>query len=207
MEKQETLRQFFSYNKNIESEEILDIFLQLDDKLKLIHENGYIIHNLSSDNVVYESGFNFNVASFRKSPSIEMQRANIRDMAKLNLGSQISVATSFADFTAVKTEVIAENYEQMSSSLVPATEGDEYLRAVLVKGADTVYYNDYLRSLRQNQTIDAGGVSRAFSKVKSTEAGRAMSMDDADAAFVNVAFYPIMLGVILVVASVILSLI
>ncbi len=207
MENKETLRQYFSYNRNIEGNQILDIFLELDYKLSVIHNNGYVVGSLNSDNIVYENGFNFSTDSFRQMYSEEAKRQNISDLAKLNMGTQVSVASGFSDFTVIDSKVLAENFETIAASLTPATSGDEYLRAVIVKGSNDMYYNDYLLALRKENEAGGAGKSQTMVKVKSTEAGRAMSMDDSDAAFINLAFYPIMIGLILLIISVIATLI
>lgn len=207
MENKESLRQYFLYNKNIEGQDLLDIFLDLDYKLSVVHNSGYIVDNLNSDNIVYEEGFNFSSSSLRHIFTDEAKRKNIRDLAKLNIGAQISIQSGFSDFTVIDTSVIVDNFDAVSSSLVTATQGDDYLKTVLLKGSDGIYYNDYLVNLRKENQAAGVGMSNSLVKVKSTEAGRAMALDDKDAAFVNVVFYPILIVLIIISVAVILTLI
>lgn len=207
MENKESLRQYFLYNKNIEGQDLLDIFLDLDYKLSVVHNSGYIVDNLNSDNIVYEEGFNFSSSSLRNIFTDEAKRKNIRDLAKLNIGAQISIQSGFSDFTVIDTSVIVDNFDAISSSLVTATQGDDYLKTVLLKGSDGIYYNDYLFNLRKENQAAGVGMSNSLVKVKSTEAGRAMALDDKDAAFVNVVFYPILIVLIIISVAVILTLI
>lgn len=207
MENKETLRQYFLYNKNIEGHDILDIFLDLDYKLNVIHKHGYAISSLNSDAIIYEAGgFNFDTEKFQTYASDEQRKNDIVNLAKLNLGTQVSIASGFSDFTVIPREKIAENFASIETSLTPATSGDEYLKTVLVKETSDIYYIEYLKTLKLNEEAQIGGRSNSRVKLLSTEAGRAMTLTEEDeAAFVNLAFYPIIIGLIIIVVGVILS--
>lgn len=207
MENKETLRQYFLYNKNIEGHDILDIFLDLDYKLNVIHKHGYAMSSLNSDAIIYEEGgFNFDTEKFQIYASDEQRKADIVNLAKLNLGTQVSIASGFSDFTLIPSENIAENFSSIESSLTPATNGDEYLKTVLLKGTSDIYYIEYLKTLKLNEEAQVGGRSSSRTKLLSTEAGRAMTLsEEEEAAFVNLAFYPILIGLVVLIIGVVLS--
>ena len=53
MEKRETLRQYLTYNKDVNL--IENVFINLDRQLKYLHQNGYCVSELNSDTIVLES--------------------------------------------------------------------------------------------------------------------------------------------------------
>jgi len=209
MNNRDSLRNYLTYNRDVSSNEMNDIFLDLDNKLMILHQSGYHIRNLNSDNIVQDGEkFSFDSDFILSGIDSRTRNDNITNLAKLNIGAQVSMASGFSDFTALATEALKENWESVDFMINPLLEGDEYLKTVITKGLEDVYYNEYLVSLRGQLVNDGVGRQQSFRKSLSTEAGRALSKtDEEEAAFIAVAFYPIMIGIALIVGAVILSLI
>lgn len=208
METDDSLRFYFTNDKNIESEEISDIFLDLDKKLKYVHQQGAYVHNLNSDNIKYSgTGFNFSKTSVFRGLNEDLKKENIVALAKLNLGTQVSIASGFSDFTAISTESIMANFSMMEMTLSSGFPNDEYLKMVFEKGVVDVYYHEYLGGLDIAKE-GASSRDRGLSKSLSTEAGRALgAREEEDSAFINVIFYPVIIAVALLLIAVLIVLI
>ena len=180
----ETLEQYFSYNN--QPEQIRDCFLLLDNQLKLIHERGYSV-DINSSSIIYENGLGF--ARYYKGLTEEERRANIEDLAKLAVGTYFSIPTgTFSDYTHLPVDYIKNNFQGMESGILKALPNDHYYREVLVNGK-SLYYNDQLKELRAKPQGKQGSNSHVLSY--STPEGRAMSSNQDEAAFIDLAFYPI----------------
>ncbi len=192
----ETLGQFFSYNNDPET--VRDVFLSLDNQMKLIHERGYSV-DINSSSIVYENGLGF--ARFKPNLTEEERKNNVVDLAKLAVGTYFSLPTgSFSDYTHFPNDYIKDNFAIMETCILPATDNDNYYRDVLVNGS-SAYYNDYLKELkaRNSQNHTPHSNSRVLSY--STQEGRAMTNDNnKEAAFISIAFYPIMAMLLTIVS-------
>lgn len=179
----ETLNQYFSYNNDIEKAR--DIFLSLDNQLKLIHNRGYSVE-INSSSIVYENGFSF--SKFNYGLSEEERLSNIQDLCKLAVGTYFSLPSgTFCDYTHLPNEYIYENFDVMESSILKATANDSYYREILVNNK-CIYYNDYLKELSKNNNGKGNTNGRVLSYY--TPQGQAMTNKD-EAAFIELAFYPI----------------
>lgn len=187
----ETLGQYFSYNGDPEL--IRNVFIKLDNQLKLIHERGYSVE-ISSSSIVYENGFGFSRYSIGLTE--EERLSNIQDLAKLAVGTYFSIPTgAFSDYTHLPNEYIKENFEMMEDSILKVSPNDDYYREVLVNDKQ-IYYNDYLTELNKKDT--GKGNSNSRSLVYSTPQGRAFSNKE-EAAFIELAFYPIIVTLSIIV--------
>jgi len=187
----ETLGQYFSYNND--PEKIRDVYLSLDNQLKLIHSKGYSV-DISSSTILYEDGLGF--SKFHKGLTEQQKKSNIEDLAKLAIGTYFSLPTgTFSDYTHLPNDYIKENFSFIEASILKSTENDEYYKEVLVHGK-VEYYNDYLKNLKRAQPQ---GKNNNNSKVLSyyTPEGKAMVKDEA--AFINIIFYPILISLTLIV--------
>ena len=133
----ETLGQYFSYNKN--PEHIRDVFISLDKELQLIHERGYSV-DINSSSIVFEGRLGF--SRFNRGLTESERRANIEDLAKLAIGTYFSLPTgTFSDYTHLPNDYIKQNFDAFESSILKASENDNYYRSVLVDG-EIGYYKD-----------------------------------------------------------------
>lgn len=189
----ESIGQYFVYNS--EPEQVRDTFIALDNQLKLIHEKGYSV-DINSSSIVYENGFGF--TRYYKDLTEEKRRKNIEDLAKLALGTYFSLPTgTFSDYTHLPIDYIRNNFEFMESNILKSSENDDYYREVLMNG-NICYYNDYLKHLKMNNPQGkANQSSRVLSY--STPQGRAMANKD-EAAFINIAFYPITITLFIIIS-------
>ena len=141
----ETLGQYFSYNKN--PEHIRDVFISLDKELQLIHERGYSV-DINSSSIVFEGRLGF--SRFNRGLTESERRANIEDLAKLAIGTYFSLPTgTFSDYTHLPNDYIKQNFDAFESSILKASENDNYYRSVLVDG-EIGYYNEYLQNMKKS---------------------------------------------------------
>lgn len=190
----ETLGQYFSYNND--PEKIREVFVSLDKQLKVIHSKGYSV-DINSSTIVYENGLGF--SKFNKGLTPSQQKANIEDLAKLAVGTYFSLPIgSFSDYTHLPNDYIKDNFDIMEDSILKFNESDNYYRNVLVEGK-VGYYCDYIDTLRKN-TPQSKNNNRVLSY--STPEGKAMAKRD-DAAFIDLAFYPILITVTIILAYIV----
>lgn len=187
----ETLGQYFSYNKN--PEHIRDVFISLDKELQLIHERGYSVE-ISSSSIVYEGRLGF--SRFNKGLTPSERKANIEDLAKLAIGTYFSLPTgTFSDYTHLPNDYIKQNFDAFESSILKASENDNYYKSVLVDGK-VEYYNDYLQNMKKSNPQGKNNNNRVLTYA--TPEGKAMAKRE-DAAFIDLAFYPILITLTLII--------
>lgn len=187
----ENLGQYFTYNND--PEHIRQSFISLDNQLKIIHSKGYSV-DINSSSIIYENGLGF--SRFNQGLTETERKANIEDLAKLAIGTYFSIPTgTFSDYTHLPNDYIRENFDFFESSIPKVSSNDSYYREVLVDGK-TMYYSDYLSKLKVST-----GKSNENARVLnySTPQGRAMSQKD-EAAFVDLAFYPILLTITIIIS-------
>lgn len=186
----ETLGQYFSYNKN--PEHIRDVFISLDKQLQLIHERGYSVE-ISSSSIVYEGRLGF--SRFNKGLTETERKANIEDLAKLAIGTYFSLPTgTFSDYTHLPNDYVKQNFDAFESSILKASDNDNYYRSVLVDGK-IGYYNDYLQNMKKSSPQ---GKNNNRVLTYATPEGKAMAKRE-DAAFIDLAFYPILITLTLII--------
>ena len=195
----ENLGQYFTYNN--EPEHIRDSFILLDNQLKIIHSKGYSV-DINSSSIVYENGLGF--TRFNPRLTEQQRRANIEDLAKLAIGTYFSLPTgTFSDYTHLPIDYIRENFDFFETSIQKSMPNDTYYREVLVDGKIS-YYNDYLSKLKTSPQGKSNENSRVLNY--STPQGRAMSQKD-ESAFIDLAFYPILLTITIIISYMIYILI
>jgi len=195
----ENLGQYFTYNN--EPEHIRQSFLLLDNQLKIIHSKGYSV-DINSSSIIYENGLGF--TRFNPGLTEQQRRTNIEDLAKLAIGTYFSLPTgTFSDYTHLPNDYIRENFDFFESSIPKGSSNDSYYRDVLVNGKIS-YYNDYLAQIK----VTPQGKSNENSRVLnySTPQGRAMAQKD-ESAFIDLAFYPILLTITIIISYMIYILI
>ena len=178
----ETLERYFSYNNDPDI--IRETFINLDQQLKIIHNRGYAAE-ISANSIVHDqNGFNF---SRFDNLDEDKKRANVESLCKLAIGTYFSLPTgAFFDYSRFPTSYVKDNFEIMATSLPDS----DYYRDVLVNG-HIWYYNDYLKEA--SKKADQGKEnSNARVLGYSTPEGRAMTNKQDEAAFINIAFYPIL---------------
>ena len=187
----ENLGQYFTYNND--PEHIRQTFISLDNQLKIIHSKGYSV-DINSSSIIYENGLGF--SRFNLGLTEEERKANIEDLAKLAIGTYFSIPTgTFSDYTHLPNDYLRENFDFFESSIPKVSSNDSYYREVLVDGK-VMYYSDYLSKLKLTP-----GKSNENARVLnySTPQGRAMTQKD-EAAFVDLAFYPILLTITIIIS-------
>lgn len=108
----ETLNQYFSYNNDYS--QLSRIFSQLYANLRVIHDNGMYVPNISANNIIYDENFAF--SSMALSDNIELnKRENIVSLTKLFLGTYLSLPTGFRDFSSVDIEWFSNNIDEITS--------------------------------------------------------------------------------------------
>ena len=190
----ENLGQYFTYNND--PEHIRQTFISLDNQLKIIHSKGYSV-DINSSSIIYENGLGF--SRFNQGLTEEERKANIEDLAKLAIGTYFSIPTgTFSDYTHLPNDYLRENFDFFESSIPKVSSNDSYYREVLVDGK-VMYYSDYLSKLKVTP-----GKSNENARVLnySTPQGRAMTQKD-EAAFVDLAFYPILLTITIIISYII----
>lgn len=197
MEKKETLRQYLTYNKDIN--EIDQIFINLDSQLKYLHKNGYYVSELNSDTILLEtskySSFNnqsvFMFSNILRTKDKSKDFANnIVDLSKLAIGAFISTENGFCDYSKISTEYIKKYFDEIAFYL----PNSEYFRNVIMNSDTSNYYSDYVNMTTSNSK------SNSIQKKKSTEYGKMYTAED-ESAFVQLVFYPvIIISVITIIA-------
>ena len=196
MEKKETLRQYLTYNKDID--EMNQIFLHLDSQLKYLHRNGYCVSELNSDTILleeakYTNKDNQNVfmfSSITKATSENDFSNNILDLSKLAIGAFISSENGFCDYSMLSTDYIKKYFEEIKVYL----PNPAYYNGVIMNNDTSVYYSDYVQMTLGNAKANSNRM------VKSNAYGK-MYVPEDDAAFIQIVFYPVViLSIITIVA-------
>ena len=197
MGKKETLRQFLTYNKDIN--EVEEIFINLNEQLKRLHQSGYCVGELNSDTITLQDDnysfpnqqknfvFESIVKSHNKANDI---RDNIVDLSKLAIGAYMSVEHGFCDYTALSTEYIKKNFNDISYFL----PNSNYFSSVIIDDM-CFYYSDYIQLESGNKR------SNNYQKTKANNYGKMYAYED-DAAFIQIVFYPVILISIITVFAV-----
>lgn len=197
----ENLNDYFLYN--YDGNGLSGLFDAISDKMKEIHEGNRYVANLSSLSIMYD-GSNFSFGGIE--PSYNQQydkRRNIVGLAKLMLGSYLSVANGFKDFSEVDDNWFIQNIDDICSNISDDDFEPDYFYAVFTEGSNE-YYSDFLDRLRQNASIGGKANTNVYAKVLSNGAGRLYSGEDEEkevettvekkTAHVMPIFYPLLIG-------------
>ena len=198
MENKETLRQYLTYNKD--TNEIEQIFYNLDNQLKYLHRHGVYVSELTSDTILLETSKTnskdnqsiFMFSSLAKSNDIDKDAANnIVELSKLAVGAFISVDNGFCDYTNLDNNYIRKYFDEMAYYI----PNSEYFRNVVIDGDTTVYYSDFINSKK------SGGKGNSAQMVKSTPYGK-MYVNDDESAFVQIVLYPVLIVTIISIVAI-----
>ena len=199
MENKETLRQYLTYNK--ETIEIEQIFSNLSQQMKYLHQNGFYVSELNSDTILLEQNKNssqsnqsiFMFSKIAKSKDIESDvKHNIIDLSKLAVGAFISIENGFCDYTQVDNNYIKRYFDEMAE-YVPHSE---YFRAVILDSDTKMYYVDYINQEK------SGGKDNSVQKIKASNYGKMYTYDE-EAAFVQIVLYPVLIVTIIAIVAII----
>lgn len=186
----ETLGKYFTYNQD--PEQARDIFIKLDNQMKSLHSEGKYI-DINSNTIGLNDDWSFLRTSKGLTP--ELRQANIESLAKLAVGTYFSLPSgTFYDYSSFPTDNLRSYFDSIESNIPIAHPDDNYYREILVNG-NMWYYNDYLNKL--NKHSQGKGNSRVLTY--STPQGKAMTNND-ESAFVNIAFYPIIISLFIVLS-------
>ncbi|MBR1385280.1 MAG: hypothetical protein IJ568_00455 [Bacilli bacterium] len=162
----ETLEEYFAYEKDYGN--ILKIYYNLSKELKTLHENNMIVPIISSKTITYNDGFKFN--NEIESLDIERgKRSNIVSLAKLMLGTYLSLSTGFKDFSGVDTEWFSNNLDEICNSIQSEDFPKDYFYELLLQGKDE-YFNDYINKIKQNENLGGKSNVNIYKKVLSNSA-------------------------------------
>ncbi|MBQ7136540.1 MAG: hypothetical protein IJO43_01010 [Bacilli bacterium] len=197
MEKKETLRQYLTYNRDVN--EINEIFVNLDRQLKYLHQRGYCVSDLNSDSIVLEKNKNSspddqNIFMFssitRTSNGVRDYSDNVVSLSKIAIGAFMSVENGFCDYSQLSTDYIRKYFGEISMYL----PNSEYFSRV-IQDDDISYYSDYIQMRTGNSR------NNTIQKRKATEYGK-MYVPEEDAAFIQIVFYPVVIISIITVIAV-----
>jgi hypothetical protein len=186
----ETLGQYFTYNHDIDK--ATDIFVQLDNQMKKLHEKGQYVE-INSNTIGIDEDCSF----FRISKGLtpELRQANIETLAKLSVGTYFSLPSgTFYDYSTFPTEKLKAYFDSIESNIPKLHPEDNYYREILING-NVLYYNEYLANLKKHSQ----GKENSRVLTYSTPQGKAMANKD-EAAFVNIVFYPIIISLFIILS-------
>lgn len=198
MEKKETLRQYLTYNRD--TNEIAQIFYNLDNQLKYLHRKGIYVNELNSDTIFLEENKNnsndnqavFMFSTLAKSKNIEKDISNnVVDFSKLAIGAFISIDNGFCDYTNLDNNYIKKYFDEMACYIPDA----EYFRDVVINNDTTVYYSDFINNKNM------GGKGNAVQMIKSNAYGK-MYVNDDESAFVQIVLYPVLIVTIISIVAI-----
>lgn len=195
VEKKESLRQYLSYNKDMD--EINHIFINLDHQMKYLHQRGYCIGELNSDTIVLENEKDgerlFSFSSIVKSGDpIRDYSSNIMDLTKLAMGAFLSGENGFCDYSRLSTDYIRKYFGEIKAFL----PNKDYFENVIMSPFASSYYSDYVASMQ-----DGRSRNNSIQKTKATQYGK-MYTGDEEAAFIQLVFYPVIIISIITVIAV-----
>lgn len=204
----ETLNQYFSYNKDCS---ISDVFYQLYKQMKVIHDNGMIVPLVDSNHILFDGSFTFDDKSL--SNNIELDKnENLLSLTKLFLGTYISFATGFRDFSSVDNEWFLQNMDSINNMITDDDFPSQYFSSVFVNG-ENGYYSDYVDKIKQSESLSSMSNVKGYKKVLSNAASKfyedqSQTVESTDGvgkktAFINFLFYPTLIISIILICFVV----
>jgi len=186
----DTLDKYFTYNPDLEKAR--DIFIKLDYKMKELHADGKYI-DISASMI----GIDEDCVFLRTSKGLteQLRAENIESLSKLAVGTYFSLPSgTFYDYSKFPTDSLRSYFDSIESNIPIISSNDNYYREVLMNG-NMWYYSDYLNHL--NKQAQGKGNNRVLTY--STPQGKAMTNKE-EAAFINIAFYPIIVSLFIVLS-------
>ena len=204
MEK-ESLNQYFIYENDIS--DLSDIFYTLSKKLKIIHDQEVKVSAINGDSIFLDDDLSF--PNLERMTNYELDtRENNLALAKIILGAYISIPTKYMDYSRVENEWFVNNLDNIRQSISAPNFSYDYFNG-LFNGTNE-YYCDYIDNMNQSKALNEKGDS--LRKVISNAASsfyRETVIDDEPIdveerkASLNPFFYPIMIGIVLIILGVI----
>jgi hypothetical protein len=206
-----TLGDYFSYNDDYS--ELNTIYDNLSREMKDIHNSGKVITNFSSSSINFDDGISFDSVGNPVNFELE-KRNNIVSNAKMMLGTYLSLSTGFNDFSNVSDEFFTSNLDDICSSITSESFYPEYYYGIFNEGKNE-YYCDFLARKKQERDLNGNKNVNSYKKVLSNAAS-SLYYDvseevegptlDQKQAKVHSLFYPVLIGVslLLIVLVVIL---
>ncbi|MBE6151519.1 MAG: hypothetical protein IJZ46_05300 [Bacilli bacterium] len=186
----ETLKEHFTYN--LDPDQAREIFIKLDSRLKELHSEGKYA-DITSETIGFVEDYDF--LRVYKGSNEELRKKNIESLAKLAVGTYFSLPSgTFYDYSCFPTENLRNYFDSIESNIPVVYPEDSYYREVLVNG-NMWYYNDYLNTIKKQ--AQGKGNNRVLTY--STPQGKAMTNKE-EAAFVNLAFYPIIISLFVILS-------
>ena len=181
----ETLKEHFTYN--LDPDQAREIF-----RLKELHSQGKYA-DITSETIGFVEDYDF--LRVYKGSNEELRKKNIESLAKLAVGTYFSLPSgTFYDYSCFPTENLRNYFDSIESNIPVVYPEDSYYREVLVNG-NMWYYNDYLNTIKKQS--QGKGNNRVLTY--STPQGKAMTNKE-EAAFVNLAFYPIIVSLFVILS-------
>ena len=180
----ETLKEHFTYN--LDPDQAREIFIKLDSRLKELHSEGKYV-DITSETIGFVEDYDF--LRVYKGLNEQLRKSNIESLAKLAVGTYFSLPSgTFYDYSCFPTEELKNYFDSIESNIPVVYPEDSYYREVLVNG-NMWYYSDYLNTIKKQ--AQGKGNNRVLTY--STPQGKAMTNKE-EAAFINLAFYPIIIS-------------
>ncbi len=199
----EKLNDYFLYD--YDGSGLSNVFDSLSERLKEIHAYNQYVPNISSDTITYDGNV-FSFTGIQESRNMDYdKRKNITSLAKLILGSYLSVANGFKDFSQVDDNWFIQNIDDICSTITDDDFNSDYFHAVFGEGSNE-YYTDFLDRKSQTEALSGRENVNSYRKVLSNGAsafyapeteGSEYTPDytvEKKSANVTQIFYPLLIG-------------
>ena len=204
----ETLESYLTYENDFSN--IISIFDNLSKQLKIIHDNGMVVSSLSSSTIICDEDNNFSFAYMDRPENLDYGiRNNIVSLAKIMLGTFLSLTTGFRDFSFVDDNWFSSNINEINSAIMNEHYEAEYFSG-LFNGSNE-YFCDYLERKRQNQNLSGNEKVSQYRKVLKTAASSLYQEQiyeeeapvdiERKSALVSPSFYLILIGCSLLITA------
>lgn len=207
----ETLNDFFLYENDLDS--VSEIYEELSRQLKIIHSNNMIVNNINSKSITYDDNLNFEDISSPSNFEAD-KRNNIISLAKMMIGTYLSLGTGFKDFSSVDDSWFTDNLDNIFETIVIKDFDKEYFESIFVDG-NNYYYSDYLDRKRQSESLQGNSNIQAYKKVL-RNAGSSLyeEMEEQEeitnsknSANIHVSFNPLLIALSIAVVTIIIMMI
>ena len=200
----ETLKDYFSYENDID--EVSNVFEDLSRQLKIIHSKDMYIPNLSSEEIMIDSDVSFDNMTFSESIDVD-KRKNILSLAKIMIGTYLSMNTGFKDFSSVDDKWFIDNLDSIFDTINVENFDKDYFSSIFLEG-NNMYYSEYLDKKRQGEKLQGTSNVQGYRKVlRNAGSSLYQEMDDQidikeKAANIQTNFNPLLIGFSLAVITV-----
>lgn len=157
----ETLKDYFSYENDID--EVSGIFENLSRQLKIIHSKDMYVPNLSSKEIIVDDDVSFENMTFSENIEAD-KRKNILSLAKIMIGTYLSINTGFKDFSSVDDKWFLDNLDSIFETINVENFDKDYFSSIFLEGNNT-YYSEYLDRKRQGEVLQGTSNVQGYRKV------------------------------------------